>query len=55
MRLSESGSFPNVTAITVGAGAEFDLASTNRVIEARVDLGCYECWLPETGTMIMFR
>ena len=32
-----------------------DLAGTNRIIEARVDLGCYECWLPETGTMIMFR
>ena len=33
----------------------FDLAGTNRILEARVDLGCYECWLPETGTMIMFR
>jgi hypothetical protein len=32
-----------------------DLADTNRILEARVDLGCYECWLPETGTMIMFR
>jgi hypothetical protein len=32
-----------------------DLAGTNRILEARVDLGCYECWLPETGTMIMFR
>ena len=32
-----------------------DLAGTNRILEARVDLGCYECWLPETGTMILFR
>lgn len=32
-----------------------DIAGTNRILEARVDLGCYECWLPETGTMVMFR
>ena len=47
-------------AFNAGIGMDWmadavDLAGTNRVIEARVDLGCYECWLPETGTMIMFR
>ena len=47
-------------AVNAGTGMDWmadavDLAGTNRVIEARVDLGCYECWLPETGTMIMFR
>ena len=47
-------------AFNAGIGMDWmadavDLAGANRVIEARVDLGCYECWLPETGTMIMFR
>ena len=47
-------------AFNAGTGMDWmadavDLSGTNRVIEARVDLGCYECWLPETGTMIMFR
>jgi hypothetical protein len=47
-------------AVNAGTGMDWmadavDLAGTNRVLEARVDLGCYECWLPETGTMIMFR
>jgi hypothetical protein len=47
-------------AVNAGTGMDWmadvvDLAGTNRILEARVDLGCYECWLPETGTMIMFR
>ena len=50
----------NSPAVNTGIAMDWmadavDLAGTNRVIEARVDLGCYECWLPETGTMIMFR
>ena len=32
-----------------------DLAGTNRVLEARVDLGCYECWLPEVGITVLVR
>jgi len=47
-------------AVNAGIGMDWmadavDLAGTNRIVEARVDLGCYECWLPDTGTMIMFR
>ena len=38
MRLSESGCFPNVTAITVGADAEFDLASTNDAVRSLASL-----------------
>ena len=50
----------NSPAVNAGTGMDWmedavDLVGTNRVIEARVDLGCYECWLPETGTTIMFR
>jgi predicted outer membrane repeat protein len=47
-------------AVNAGIGMDWmadavDLAGTNRIVEARVDLGCYECWLPETGLTILFR
>ena len=50
----------NSPAVNAGTDMDWmanavDIVGTNRILEARVDLGCYECWLPETGTMIMFR
>ena len=50
----------NSPAVNAGTDMDWmanavDLVGTNRILEARVDLGCYECWLPETGTMILFR
>ena len=32
-----------------------DLYGTNRIVGARVDLGCYECWLPQLGTVFLIR
>ena len=32
-----------------------DLSGTNRVLNARVDIGCYESCIPAFGTVIVFQ
>lgn len=34
---------------------DVDLAGELRVCEGKVDIGCYECWLPAPGLMLIFR
>ncbi len=67
--LGDNASFPGVprhmirrSSPAYDAGVEMDwmagasdLAGTNRVLGAHVDIGCYECWLPRTGTVVVLR
>ena len=34
---------------------DVDLAGEPRICEEKVDIGCYECWLPAPGLMLLFR
>ena len=51
---------PNSPAIDAGALADWmsattDLSGTNRVLNAKVDIGCYESFIPFIGAAIIFR
>ena len=53
---------PKAGSPAIGAGlvqdwmsTASDLSGTNRVLSARVDIGCYESYIPAFGTVILFQ